>query len=131
MRDEIVDSDMKIQKNALNTVVAQRPDRLHARVQGDDHDLQFIYNGQSLTLFSGKQNYYATTAAPPTIARTLDAIRARTGIVFPLADMIQMSAGEDLLQDITEAGYIDEPNRWGRVRPRCHPAAGGGLASVD
>jgi hypothetical protein len=105
-RDEIVDGDMKIQKNASNTVVVQLPDRLHARVQSDDHDLQFIYNGQTLTLFSSKQKYYATTVAPPTVSRTLDAIRARTGIVFPLADVIQIAAGENLLQDITEAGYI-------------------------
>ncbi len=105
-RDEIVDTDMKIQKNASNTVSVRLPDRLHASVRSDDQDLQFIYDGQMLTLFSSKQNYYATTPAPPTVSKTLDAIRVRHGIVFPLADFIQMATGENLLQDMTSAGYI-------------------------
>jgi hypothetical protein len=65
-----------------------------------------FYDGQSLSVFSNKNNYYATTPAPPTVDRTLDAIRARYGIVFPLGDFVQMAAGENLLQDITRAGYL-------------------------
>src|SRR5262249_54069534 len=34
------------------------------------------------------------------------AVRARYGIVFPLADFIYMSANENLLQNIKDAGYI-------------------------
>ncbi|HYR90162.1 MAG TPA: DUF2092 domain-containing protein [Terriglobia bacterium] len=105
-RDEIVDTDMKIQKNATTDISVRLPSRLHADLHGDDHDLQFIYDGQTLTLFSARQNYYATTPAPPTVSRTLDAIRARHGIQFPLADLIQMTTGENLLQDMTRAGYI-------------------------
>jgi hypothetical protein len=105
-RDEIVNTDMKIQKSASNRVSVRLPDRLQADVHSDDHDLRFIYDGQTLTLFNSEKNYYATTAAPPTVARTLDAIRARHGIVFPLGDFIHVAVGEDLMKDVTEAGYI-------------------------
>ena len=63
-REEIVDADMKVQKNGLNKISIRLPDRLHAFVHSDDHDLQFIYDGQTLTLYSGTNNYYATTPAP-------------------------------------------------------------------
>src|SRR2546422_6671080 len=105
-RDEIVDSTMKIQKSASNEVSVQLPDRLHAHMAGDEQDLQFIYDGQTLTLYDTQGKHYAVTPTPPTVARTLDAIRARYGIVFPLADFIYMSADESLLQNITAAGYI-------------------------
>jgi hypothetical protein len=105
-RDEIVDSNMKIQKSASNEVSVQLPDRLYAHMAGDEQDLQFIYDGQTLTLYDTQGKHYAVTPTPPTVARTLDAIRARYGIVFPLADFIYMSADENLLQNITAAGYI-------------------------
>ena len=105
-KDEIVDTDMKIQKNASNEISVRLPDRLYAHVQSDDHDLKFIYDGQTFTLFSAMKNYYASTPAPPTVSRTLDAIRARYGIVFPLADFIQMASADNVLQDIIGSGYI-------------------------
>ena len=105
-KDELVDTNMKIQKSASNEISVQLPDRLHAHIAGDEQDLQFIYDGQTLTLYDAAGKYYATAPAPPTVARTLDAVRARYGIVFPLADFIQMSAQEDLLKNITAAGYI-------------------------
>jgi hypothetical protein len=59
-----------------------------------------------VTLYDAAGKHYANAPAPPTVARTLDAIRARYGIVFPLSDFIEMSAQENLLQNITAAGYI-------------------------
>jgi hypothetical protein len=105
-KDEIVDTNMKIQKNASGVMSVRLPDRLHARVQGDDdRRFDFYYNGQTLTV-AGRDNYYATTTAPPTVARMLDATRARHGIELPLADFLHMAAGEDFRQSISGAGYI-------------------------
>jgi hypothetical protein len=105
-KDEIVDTDMKIQKIATSEMTVRRPDRFHAQTRSDDRDLDFFYDGQTLTVFSVRQNYYAATAVPPTIVRTLDAARARYGIELPLADFIQMAAGEDFRSSIIRAGYI-------------------------
>ena len=44
--------------------------------------------------------------APPTVARTLDAIRARYGIVFPVGGFHPDVGQENLLKNITAAGYI-------------------------
>jgi hypothetical protein len=105
-KDELVDTNMKIQKSASNEISVQLPDRLHAHMSGDEQDVQFIYDGQTLTLYDVAGKHYASTPAPPTVARTLDVVRARYGIVLPLADFIEMSAQENLLQNITDAGYI-------------------------
>src|SRR5436309_2942845 len=88
-KDELVDTNMKIQKSASNEISVQLPDRLHAHITGDDQDLQFIYNGETVTLYDAPGKRYATASAPPTVPRTLDAIQARYGIVFPLAAFIQ------------------------------------------
>ena len=105
-KDEIVDTNMKVQKNALNEVSLQLPDRFLAHIVSDEQDLDFIYDGATLTLYDKARKYYATAPAPPTVARTLDAVRARYGIVFPLADFIYMASNQNLLQNITDAGYI-------------------------
>ena len=42
-KDEIVDTDMKIEKNASNELLVRLPDRLHARVKSDDRNLEFFY----------------------------------------------------------------------------------------
>ena len=105
-KDEIVDSNMKIQKSASNEIVVHLPDRLFAHIKSDEQDLQFIYDGDTLTLYDVAGKHYATAPAPPTVSRTLDAVQARYGIVFPMADFIQMSAQENFLQKITDAGYI-------------------------
>jgi len=105
-KDELVDTNMKIQKSASNEITVQSPDRLYAHVVADEQDLQFFYDGKTLTLYNAPDKVYASVEAPPTVSRTLDAIRVRYGIVFPLADFIQMSAQENLLQNITTAGYI-------------------------
>jgi len=105
-KDEIVDSNMKIQKSASNEMVVRLPDRLFAHIKSDEQDLQFIYDGATLTLYDIPKKYYATATAPPTVSRTLDAVQARYGIAFPMADFIQMSAQENLLQNLTDAGYI-------------------------
>jgi hypothetical protein len=105
-KDELVDTNMKIQKSASNEISVQLPNRLHAHMAGDEQDVVFIYDGQTLTLYDAAGKHYASTPAPPTVARTLDLIRARYGIVLPLADFIEMSSQENLLQNITDAGYI-------------------------
>ena len=105
-RDEIVDTDMKVQKNASNELLVRLPDRLQARVKSDDRDLEFFYDGETMTVLSRKENYYASAPAPPTVARTLDAVQARYGINLPLTDFIYMATAEDLLKDMTRAGYI-------------------------
>jgi hypothetical protein len=36
----------------------------------------------------------------------LNAVRAKYGIVFPVADFIQMTGDENLLQEVTKVGYL-------------------------
>src|SRR5689334_7617102 len=46
-KDELVDTNMKIQKSASNEISVQLPDRLHAHMAGDEQDVQFIYDGKT------------------------------------------------------------------------------------
>ena len=102
--DGIVDTDMKVQKNGTNESFVKMPDRLRAHLESDDHDLEFIYDGKTFTLFGVGQNFYASSPAPPTVPRMLNAVRMKYGIVFPLADFVQMAGDENLLQEVTKIG---------------------------
>ena len=69
-KDVLVDTNMKIQKSASNEISVRLPDRLHAHMAGDEHDLQLIYDGKTLTVYDAAGKHYATAPAPPTVART-------------------------------------------------------------
>jgi hypothetical protein len=104
--DEVVDFDMKVQRRTASEVTVRRPNGLNAHTTGDGRDLRFVYDGTTFTLYSAVGNYYAAAPAPPTLARTLDAIRARYGVVFPLADFIYMAAAESLMEGVKAVGYM-------------------------
>jgi len=86
--------------------VIELPNHAYGNMRGDDKNVELVYDGQNLTLYTKKENYYATTPAPPTLSSTLDLIQAHYKITFPLADFIQMGTGENLLQNVSAAGYI-------------------------
>jgi len=48
-KDELVDTNMKVQKSASNEISVRLPDRLHAHMSGDEQDLQVIYRPKSLS----------------------------------------------------------------------------------
>jgi hypothetical protein len=104
--DEVLPSGFKAQRTMTEKVVVRKPDRMHAEVIGDDGLRMFFYDGKSVSLLVGPENYYATVAAPPTIRAMLDQVSARYDLQLPLADLLYMATGEDLGESVTEAGVI-------------------------
>lgn len=113
-RDEIVQSDYKVEKGAVVDVTVRKPDRLRASVVGDDESREFFYDGKTLTIYDPVHRYYATMDAPPTIAQALDAAKARYDLDLPLADLLYAAAGDDLGKNAFDAGVIG-PSRAGGV----------------
>jgi hypothetical protein len=105
-RDEIVNRNFKLQRRTKADVSVKRPDKLRAEVEGDEGARSFVYDGQSLTVYAKPDNYYATTAVPPTILEALDTALQRYGVELPLLDIVYAAVGGNLGEGIREAGDI-------------------------
>jgi len=88
-REEVLDNGLKVQFDAVISLVARKPDRLRVDVSSDRQDRQFLYNGKEFTLWARRLNYYATVPAPPTINELASALEEKFGIEFPLVDLFR------------------------------------------
>jgi hypothetical protein len=104
--EQVLPSGQKVEFARNQKVSLRRPDAVIATVVGDNENLQFIYDGKTVTCSNAKAKVYAQTAAPATIDDTLDMLALKYGMVMPLADMIfsdpykalasQVRTGQDL-----------------------------------
>jgi hypothetical protein len=85
----------------------RKPDGFVINVKTDSKDRTFYYDGKNFTVFAPELGYYATTAAPPTIKQTLDAIEQKFGIELPLEDLFRWNDPTDNpAQNLTSGVYV-------------------------
>jgi hypothetical protein len=102
--DEIlVDTGQKLQFGSVVEYSGRSPDRLRANIIADRKQRQFYYDGHTLTLYSPREQYYASVPAPPTIRKTLEFAAQRYGLEVPLADLFFWGTDEARLEDIKAA----------------------------
>jgi hypothetical protein len=102
-QDEVLANGQGIQFSSDVDLLVRRPDRVRAEVTGDRHHRLFLYNGKDFTLYAGRLNYYATVAAPSTIAKLLDRLEQKYAIEMPLADLFAWGTDEASPAEITAA----------------------------
>jgi hypothetical protein len=83
----------------------QRPNYLRADSTVPDHDRQIYYDGQAVTIYSPKLNYYAVIPAPATIEETVALARQR-GIHLPLADLVISKPYDQLVKNLQSGIYV-------------------------
>jgi hypothetical protein len=97
--DDVQASGRKIQFRATNDISVRRPDRIYANYEGDTARKRFWYDGQTVTLYDGDHNVYATEKVPPSIDATLDYVSEQLGFLPPLSDFIYDDPAAVLRQD--------------------------------
>jgi hypothetical protein len=102
----VLDNGQKILFTGASDVYIQRPNHARANRVGDVTDIEFYYDGSTVSLFGKQKQYYATASAPPTLDAMLDQIRARLGIEPPGADLLYSDVYNGLMADVTEARYV-------------------------
>jgi hypothetical protein len=106
-REQVIDSDLKVQKSSSAEVVVRRPNGLKAEVLADDAKAHAMYfDGKKLSVFLPVHNYYAQADAPGTLGPAMDMAESRYGIEFPTSDLLRMASGEDFTRDLTAAGLV-------------------------
>ena len=93
----------KIQLARAVDLVARRPDRLFADVTSPSQRRQFFFDGKTFTLWAPRSRYYATAAAPSTIAGLADELEQKYGIELPLVDLFRWGTPSANTRAITSA----------------------------
>lgn len=90
--EDVLEDGQKVQYSGVATVLAREPDRLRAEVTDPHIKRLYLYDGKNFTLFGERVGYYATVAAPATIAQLADKLDTDYGFSVPLADLFRWGA---------------------------------------
>lgn len=102
----IIDSGAKIQYDIASTLSVQRPNKLHAKRDGDLENQALFYDGKTLTLYTAGQNYYAVAKTPSTIEEALDFATQSLGLFAPGGDLIYKNSYDILMKDVVSGIYV-------------------------
>ena len=87
--EDVLEDGQKVQYAGTATILARLPNGLRAEVSDDRKERLYFYDGKSFTLFGKRINYYATVAAPPTLAQLADTLDEEYGLGVPLSDLFR------------------------------------------
>ena len=85
-------------------VVVSKPNKMRADIDGQHHDVQFLFDGSEGTLFEPEKKLYATFPAPKNLDLLVDALDKR-GTHLPIANFLESDPYKSL-SDGLKAGYV-------------------------
>jgi hypothetical protein len=112
--EDVLADGQKVQFDGVTKLLARMPDRLLIAVNSDRQDREYIYDGKNFSLRANRVKYYATVAAPATIAALADALDTQYGLNLPLEDLFRWGGPQSKDADITSAMLIG-PSQVGGV----------------
>jgi hypothetical protein len=101
--DEVLANGQKIQLSSEAEVRARRPDKLRVDIKSDRKQRQLFYDGKTFTVNGPAGGYYASFAAPPTLAQTISTAEHRYDVEIPLVDLFYWGTDKSGLKDIQSA----------------------------
>src|ERR1700754_3304406 len=111
---DVLEDGQKVQFGGVTKLLARMPDRLFIAVDSDRQNRDYVYDGQNFSLRANRVKYYATVAAPPTIAALSDALDEQYGLSLPLEDLFRWGGPQSKDSTITSAMSIG-PSQVGGV----------------
>lgn len=97
--------DQTLQYGGVARVAVGRPDRLHARYDGDERKSQVIINGQTFTFYDARANVYATAEVSSDMDEALDRAFELYGFSVPIADLVYSDPYGTLIENV-ERGFV-------------------------
>jgi hypothetical protein len=112
--DQVYTGGKKLQFGFTTETFVVRPDKLRVNAAGDLFDKQFLFNGETLTLFDVSQKVYATEAVSGDIEAALAKADGQLRLRVPLADLTSPRLCEHMVKDQGHALYVG-PSKVGGV----------------
>ena len=104
---EIMDlAGQKLQLSASETLVVERPGRLHVSRQGPIAEVELFFDGKMVTIHGKNLNAYTQFDSPGTIDNAIASIRAETGLDAPGADLLYADPYPGLVTDVLNGSYL-------------------------
>jgi hypothetical protein len=104
---EVITTDLqKIQFTSSGQVQVIHPDKLHATRTGGYKDLEFVFDGKTLSINVKDKNLFAQLDAPGSIDQVVDLLRNTYGVVAPGADLLLSHVFDVLMENVVDAKHI-------------------------
>jgi len=108
----VTKDEQKLALASSGTVILNRPDKLRATRSGGFADVEMLFDGKVLTLFSKYPNHYARIEVPGTVDHLIDELQNKHNKPVPGADLIMSNTYDELMLDVTDtkdlgSGVID------------------------
>jgi hypothetical protein len=113
--DDQLKSGQKVQFGGTVDMKVRRPDRLRMDISGDRRNERVYYDGKNFTVFDDRANFFATFAAPATLAELKDVLEKKYAFDLPAADLFYWGTANDMTASITHATRVGAANIEGFV----------------
>ena len=100
---EIVTKDkQKLALASSGTVTLNRPDKIRITRTGGFADVEFLFDGKTLTLLGKTANLYGQLEVPGTIDHLIDELRDKYGRPVPGADLLLSNINDQLMATVVD-----------------------------
>lgn len=100
---EIVTTDQqKLALASSGTVTLNRPDKIRATRTGGFADVEFVFDGKTMTLLGKTANLYGQLEVPGTIDHLIDELREKHGRPVPGADLLLSNVYDELMPPVVD-----------------------------
>jgi hypothetical protein len=104
---EVITSSLqKIQFTSSGQVQLSRPDKLRAVRTGGYTNVDFVFDGKTLTVNNKDANDFVQLESPGSADQLIDLLRERHGLTAPGADLLLSNAYEVMTADVIESAHI-------------------------
>ena len=108
----VTTENQKLGLASSGTVTVNRPDKLRVTRTGGFADVEFVFDGKTVTMLGKNANAYAQAPAAGTIDALVDTVRTKYHRPIPGADLLMSNIHDELVPEITNAkdlgsGVID------------------------
>lgn len=100
---EVVTADkQKIQLASSGKIAVSRPDKLRVSRTGGFADVEFIFDGKTLTVLGKHRNVYVQAEMPGTFYKLIDDLREKFHKPLPAADLLVENVNDVLMEGVTD-----------------------------
>lgn len=104
--DVLTDGDVLIQTAHHMTYWAKRPNKIYYRIEGDDINKEWYYDGKTATVFDLEQKFYASAVFPSTIDEALTKAHNEYNVRMAIVGMARSDLYTNLTKNVKDTRVI-------------------------
>ena len=99
----VTKENQKLGLASSGTMTVSRPDKIRATRMGGFANVEFVFDGKTVTMLGKNANIYAQAPAPGTIDQLVDVLRDKYHRPIPGADLLMSNIYDQLIPEVTDA----------------------------